>query len=70
MAHLSEQNNTEDLAYQTLHEKIGNDYDIIVARQNEMTEIIKSSNLKVKEIHNNLGPFDYTLIECVKNAVV
>lgn len=38
--------------------------------QNEMTEIIEASNLKIHKIHNNLGPFDYTLIECVKNAVV
>ncbi len=42
LAHLSEQNNTEELAYQTLYEKIGADYDIIIARQNETTEMIEA----------------------------
>ncbi len=41
LAHLSEQNNDEALALNTLTDKIGNEYDIRIARQNEMTEMIE-----------------------------
>jgi len=34
--------------------------------KSEMEEIIEKSNLKIVNIHENLGPFDYTLLECAK----
>lgn len=41
LAHLSEQNNKESLALSTLQAKIGNDIDIKIAKQNEMTEMME-----------------------------
>ena len=45
LAHISEQNNTEDLALETLRETLDRkDIDfnnIMIARQNEMTELIE-----------------------------
>jgi phosphoribosyl 1,2-cyclic phosphodiesterase len=45
LAHLSEENNTPDLAYQTLNEVLKNinkdDIEIIVAKQNERTDLIE-----------------------------
>ena len=38
--------------------------------QDEMLDLIKDSDLKPVKIHNNLGPFDYTLIEVQKDAMV
>ena len=34
--------------------------------KSEMTEIIESAGLTLVNCHNNLGPFDYTLLECKK----
>ena len=34
--------------------------------QAEMIELIKSAGLNLVKCHNNLGPFDYTLLECKK----
>ena len=34
--------------------------------QKEFEQIIKDAGLAVKKIHNNIGSFDYTLMECVK----
>ena len=42
LAHLSEQNNTAELAYDTLVNKIGSEYDIIIAKQDEMTGMIEA----------------------------
>ena len=45
LAHLSEENNTEDIAYDTLIEKLKNDNiyipDIIITKQDKETELIK-----------------------------
>lgn len=41
LAHLSEQNNNKDLALNTLQEKIGTDIDVIIAEQDEMTELVE-----------------------------
>ncbi len=45
LAHISEQNNTEELALETLRETLDrkniNFYNIMIARQNEMTELIE-----------------------------
>ena len=45
MAHLSEENNTEDIAYDTLIEKLKNNNiyipDIIITKQDKETELIK-----------------------------
>lgn len=41
LAHLSEENNTEQLAYDTLKNKIDDCVDIMIARQNEKTELIE-----------------------------
>jgi SAM-dependent methyltransferase len=35
-------------------------------KSKEMIECIKDAGLKVSQIHNNIGSYDYTLIECVK----
>lgn len=34
----------------------------------DMEKIIEKSGLKINYIYDNLGAFDYTLLECVKNA--
>ena len=34
--------------------------------QEEFLELIAQCNLKIKEIHNDIGAFDYTLLECGK----
>ena len=34
----------------------------------DMEKIIKKSGLRINYIYDNLGAFDYTLLECVKNA--
>lgn len=34
--------------------------------KSEMIELVEKSNLKVTNIFENLGPFDYTLLECEK----
>ncbi len=39
LAHLSEENNTEELAYNTLKNKLNNNIRITIARQNEKTEL-------------------------------
>lgn len=41
LSHLSEENNTEQLAYETLKNKIDNRVEIMIARQNEKTELIE-----------------------------
>lgn len=41
LAHLSEENNTEELAYETLKNKIKNDIDIKIAKQNEKTDLME-----------------------------
>lgn len=41
LAHLSEQNNDKDIALNTLKEKIGNEVNIMVATQDEMTELVE-----------------------------
>lgn len=41
LAHLSEQNNNPDLAYNTLKSKIDSNIDIIIAKQDEKTEVIE-----------------------------
>lgn len=42
LAHLSEENNTEQLAYETVSKKVGKNVDrIIIARQKERTELIE-----------------------------
>ena len=41
LAHLSEENNTEELAIKTLKDKNISDCEILVARQNEKTELIE-----------------------------
>lgn len=34
--------------------------------KSEMIELVEKSNLKVVNVFENIGPFDYTLLECVK----
>ena len=41
LAHLSEENNTEELAYNSLKDKISDNVKISIARQNEKTEIFE-----------------------------
>ena len=38
--------------------------------QNEMIELINNAGLKLVRVYNNIGPFDYTLLECGKNGMV
>ena len=38
--------------------------------QKEMVEMIELAGLKHEQIHNNIGPFDYTLLECKKHGLV
>jgi hypothetical protein len=38
--------------------------------QVEMQEIIKKAGLKLVKVYNNIGPFDYTLLECKKDGMV
>lgn len=38
--------------------------------QAEMTELVKKAGLKLIKIYNNIGPFDYTLLECKKDGMV
>ena len=41
LAHLSEENNTEELALQTIQEKNIENCEIIISKQNEKTELIE-----------------------------
>ena len=41
LAHLSEENNTEQLAYDTLKNRLKKDIDITIAKQNQKTELIE-----------------------------
>ena len=36
----------------------------------EMLDLIEKAGLKLINIYENLGPFDYTLVECGKNGMV
>jgi hypothetical protein len=38
--------------------------------QVEMQEITKKAGLKLVKVYNNIGPFDYTLLECKKDGMV
>lgn len=38
--------------------------------QDEMCELVNKSGLKVVKIHENIGPFGYTMLECAKNGMV
>lgn len=38
--------------------------------QSEMIELVNKAGLAVNKIYNNIGPFDYTLLECRKNGMV
>ncbi len=41
LAHISEKNNTEELAYKTVKEKLPKNINIIVAKQHELTEVVE-----------------------------
>ena len=41
LAHISEKNNTEELAYKTTKKKIPNDINLIIAKQHELTEVVE-----------------------------
>lgn len=38
--------------------------------QEEMAELINNAGLKLVKVYNNIGPFDYTLLECKKDGMV
>ncbi len=38
--------------------------------QGEIIDLIKKAGLELIKVHNNIGPFDYTLLECRKNGMV
>ena len=38
--------------------------------QKEMIELINKAGLKLVKVYNNIGPFDYTLLECKKDGMV
>ncbi len=38
--------------------------------EKEMTELINKAGLTLTKVYNNIGPFDYTLLECKQNGMV